>query len=199
MARRSDHTREELRALALKSARAIVREEGVSRLSTRKVADKIGYTSGTLYQVFRNRDDLVEQMNAETLHMLFEKCSPVQSDRTIHDRLSILANGFVAFANERPDEWAAVINYTYATDHEWSKLYDKNLEQLLGLLVEATAELYTESGCTNQMTDVRLLWQSLYGIFSLGAANRLGKDQSVEASVDALIELYLSARVAEHD
>ncbi len=193
MARRSDHTREELRALALKSARDIVREEGVSRLSTRKVADKIGYTSGTLYQVFRNRDDLVEQMNAETLHMLFEKCSPVQSDRTIHDRLSILANGFVAFANERPDEWAAVINYTYATDHEWSKQYDENLEQLLGLLVEATAELYTEIGSVTQMTDVRLLWQSLYGIFSLGAANRLGKGQTVQASVDALIKLYLSA------
>ena len=199
MARRSDHTREELRDLALKSARDIVREEGVSRLSTRKVADKIGYTSGTLYQVFRNRDDLVEQMNAETLNLLFQKCSPVDSNRAIHDRLSRLASGFVTFANEHPNEWTAVINYAYATDHEWSKQYDENLEQLLGLLVEATAELYTEIGSVTQMTDVRLLWQSLYGIFSLGAANRLGKDQSVEASVDALIELYLSARVAGHD
>ena len=199
MARRSDHTREELRDLALKSARDIVREEGVSRLSTRKVADKIGYTSGTLYQVFRNRDDLVEQMNAETLNLLFQSCSPVDLDKAIHDRLLRLASGFVAFANEHPNEWAAVINYAYATDHEWSKLYDKNLDQLLGLLVEATAELYTKKGSVNQITDVRLLWQSLYGIFSLGAANRLGKDQSVEASVGALIELYLSARIAKDD
>ena len=63
MARRSDHTRAELKDLALEAARSIVREKGVSALSTRKLADRIGYTSGTIYQVFQNRDDLVEQMN----------------------------------------------------------------------------------------------------------------------------------------
>ena len=44
MARRSDHTRDELRRMALDAARAIVEEDGLRGLSTRRLAKAIGYT-----------------------------------------------------------------------------------------------------------------------------------------------------------
>ena len=59
MARRSDHTREELRRLILQAARRIIRDKGVAALSARKVASDIGYTVGTIYQHFNGMDAIL--------------------------------------------------------------------------------------------------------------------------------------------
>lgn len=67
MARRSDHSREEIRAMALAAAQQIVTEQGFAALNARKIASAIGYTVGTLYLVFKNLDDLFLQLNARTL------------------------------------------------------------------------------------------------------------------------------------
>ncbi|MEZ5601737.1 MAG: helix-turn-helix domain-containing protein, partial [Candidatus Competibacteraceae bacterium] len=63
MGRRNEHTREELRQIALEAAEELVAAQGLSGLSTRKVAARIGYTVGSLYMIFRNLDDLIAQMN----------------------------------------------------------------------------------------------------------------------------------------
>ena len=70
MARRSDHTREELRRMALDAARAIIESDGLRALSTRRLAKAIGYTPGTLYQLFEDLDDLIIEVNVETLDAL---------------------------------------------------------------------------------------------------------------------------------
>ncbi len=66
MARRADHTREELASMALKAARDIIVKSGAAAFSTREVAARMGYTVGTLYQLFRDAEDLIERVNAET-------------------------------------------------------------------------------------------------------------------------------------
>ena len=47
MARRSDHSREELYDLALSAAREIAEAEGLRGLTARRIAEKIGYTPGS--------------------------------------------------------------------------------------------------------------------------------------------------------
>ena len=82
MARRADHTREELHRMALDAAREIVDAEGLRGIKARKIMDKIGYTVGTLYQLFDDLDDLIVHMNTETLDALYEDC-PTRMPRTI--------------------------------------------------------------------------------------------------------------------
>ena len=65
MARRKDHTREELTQLAIKAGRELVVEKGSAALTARNVAQAIGYTPGTLYNVFENIDALVAAINIE--------------------------------------------------------------------------------------------------------------------------------------
>ena len=67
MGRRSDHSRDEIQKMAIDAAAKIVETEGFQSVTARKVASKIGYTVGTLYHVFRNFDDLVIHMNAQTI------------------------------------------------------------------------------------------------------------------------------------
>ena len=184
MARRSDHTREELGALILTNARRIVREDGVDALTARKIAAAAGYTVGTIYQHFGNMDDLVHRLNGETLRMLLVDCSKVPEQRETRDRLFALAKTFVGFA---------VIFYRYGPGHEWSADYDRIVDQLLGLLLDATSALCGDRDQKEQILDVRLLWASMYGIFSLNANGRLGQGTTLDEMAHRLIDIFVRA------
>ena len=67
MGRRNDHTRKELKEMAIKAGVELIEEGGFQNFSIRKVAARIGYSAGTLYNVFENSDDLVFHINSVTL------------------------------------------------------------------------------------------------------------------------------------
>ena len=71
LARCYDHSREQLREMALAAAREIVALDGLCGLTTRKVAARIGYTVGTIYNLFDDLDHLIVQMNGQTLDELY--------------------------------------------------------------------------------------------------------------------------------
>ena len=62
----------------LESARAILVEEGFRALSTRAVATRAGCSIGTIYNHFRDFDDVVLHLNAETLTQLGEALASLQ-------------------------------------------------------------------------------------------------------------------------
>jgi len=49
MARRSEHSLQELKVMVLDAAEAIVIKEGFSELKVRKIAVEIGYTVGSIF------------------------------------------------------------------------------------------------------------------------------------------------------
>ena len=66
MARRSDHTKDELKDIILSASRKIIEKEGFQNLSARKIATAIKYAPGTLYNFCKNLDELILQINAQT-------------------------------------------------------------------------------------------------------------------------------------
>ena len=87
MARRSEHSLEELKALVLDAAETIVIDEGFSELKVRKIAMEIGYTVGSIYMVFANMADLIMHINARTLDALAAQLEQIQ-DMTLSSRLN---------------------------------------------------------------------------------------------------------------
>ena len=69
MGRRSDHSREELRALIVAEGHRQLAEVGYARFSAREVAKRIGYSIGTIYNVFGTLDQLILAINGETLDL----------------------------------------------------------------------------------------------------------------------------------
>ncbi len=67
MGRRSEHSIEEIRSMALDAADGLLKEQGLAGFSTRAIAKAMGYTAGTLYLAFRNLDDLVLQLNRRSI------------------------------------------------------------------------------------------------------------------------------------
>src|SRR5687767_12593733 len=67
MGRRSDHSRAELEELILLAGEAHLAQVGFAAFSAREVAKRIGYSIGTIYNVFGSYDRLVLAINARTL------------------------------------------------------------------------------------------------------------------------------------
>lgn len=194
MARRSDHSRKELRQLALDAAAEIVRENGLSQLKARKIAERIGYTVGTLYQVFKNLDDLVEQMNLNTLSELYDHCEKVDFDREPAESLMELALSLATFIDANSKLWRAVIFHQLPDEHVRPKEYDDMVIRLHGLIMNAINPYFSSDQKEEQMHDARVLWASMYGIYSLGTADRLSKDESITTMVETLIEMYIALK-----
>ncbi|NOR80350.1 MAG: TetR family transcriptional regulator [Methyloprofundus sp.] len=70
MARRSEHSQQEIKQMVLQAAEDIVHEQGFSALKVRKIAADIGYTVGSIYMVFANMNDLHMHIKARTWQKL---------------------------------------------------------------------------------------------------------------------------------
>ncbi len=81
MARRSDHTREELKVLIIEESWNIIKKHGFEGLTARRIAKNTGYAPGTIYNLFSSMDDLYLELNAKTLDLLLA----VLSDPKCHD------------------------------------------------------------------------------------------------------------------
>ncbi|MGZ8946503.1 MAG: TetR/AcrR family transcriptional regulator, partial [Methylococcaceae bacterium] len=98
MAKRSEHTQEELKALVLSAAEAIVIDEGFSELKVRRIAAEIGYTVGSIYMVFINMADLIMHINAKTLDAISAQLEQVQ-DCSTEQSIEALAMTYLSYAS----------------------------------------------------------------------------------------------------
>jgi len=110
MGRRSDHSRPELEQLILREGHRQMAEHGFTRFSAREVAKRIGYSIGTLYNVFGTYDRLVLAINTETFRLwaghLQERLSKAGADR-----IQALVEGYFSFARENRNLWTAIYDH----------------------------------------------------------------------------------------
>lgn len=110
MGRRSDHTREELEGLVLSAGREHLAETGLARFSGREVAKRVGYSIGTLYNLFGSVDGLLTAINGQTLRRWTHELR-ARLEGGDGDRLATLVQGYFAFAEAHPHLWAAVYEH----------------------------------------------------------------------------------------
>jgi len=195
MARRSDHSRDEIHQMALDAAEAIIVVEGYKGMSARKVASAIGYTVGTLYLVFENLDDIVLQLNGRTLDKLFDwLVASRRAGGKSQDGLIALANAYVAYAEAETPRWNMLFEYVAEKGNSLPDWYLMKLSKVFGL-VEDT--LWPLAGHHRSKLEVeqaaRVLWAGVHGICTLKIRQRLdlAGGQSTEAMAQMLIENFL--------
>ena len=195
MARRSDHTRDELRTLALEAAREVAESEGWRGLTARKVATRIGYSVGTLYNVFQDLDDMIIAVNGETLDALFAHLQAAMAGQTAaepEEALRILGDAYIAFIDRHPNLWDILFEHRLPPGRGLPPWYDGKLAKLLGLLEKAIAPLFSDSERAERGRAARVLWCAMHGICSLARSGKLGivSPDSVEAMARQLITNY---------
>jgi AcrR family transcriptional regulator len=195
MARRSDHSREELREMAITAAEQIVVGQGSEGLSARKVATAIGYTVGTLYLVFENLDDLILNINARTLDRLHARMKASQAQcGDAGDCLLQLGQVYIRFADEDPHRWAMVFEHRLTDDQAAPAWYQEKITRMFAL-VEEGLEPLAGGHTRDEITQAsRALWGGVHGICILALAGNLGIAgvESVQDLTKTLITNYLS-------
>ncbi len=201
MARRSDHSREELTNMALEAAERIVSNDGPQALTARAVATAIGYSPGTLYLVFRNLDDLVFHLNARTLDELGEKLyEAVAWAEGPNETLRVLARAYIRFARDNPHRWNLVFTHHLSEAETAPAFYQSRIDTLFAGVEEVLAPLGTES-LTHAASSARALWGGVHGICALGLTGklRLAGGASMESLADTLVNNFLIGYMHEHD
>ncbi|MDV7391207.1 TetR/AcrR family transcriptional regulator, partial [Arthrospira platensis SPKY1] len=164
MGRRNEHTREELREIALQAAEQLVAAHGLAGLSTRKVVARIGYTVGSLYLVFRNLDDLIAQMNERTLDILQERLQVAAAGQPPAAALRALAQAYIAFALAQTHRWLALYQHRMPEGQSVPPSFAAKVEQMFDLVQRELALLGPRRPPADNALAARALWSGVHGI-----------------------------------
>ena len=129
MAKRSEHSPEELKALVLNAGESIIVEEGFSALTVRKIAVKIGYTVGSIYMVFKNMADLTMQINESTLDAISAALKLVQ-EPSPEQSIEAIALAYLSYANHNFYRWHNVFKNPLSSTTENPITYQKKLDNV---------------------------------------------------------------------
>jgi AcrR family transcriptional regulator len=110
MGRRSDHSRTELRELIIEEGHRQMAEQGFAHFSARQVARAIGYSVGTIYNLFPSIDHLLLAINTRTFNQWTEHLL-ARLENTGSDRIRALVEAYFSFAREHPNLWMAIYDH----------------------------------------------------------------------------------------
>lgn len=164
MARRSDHSREHLKDMALNAAIRIVETEGFEKLTARRLAGEIGYTPGTLYNIFGSMDGLYYAINALTLETLLNTLAKAGlKTADAQESLMEMAGAYIGFAHKNTHLWLMLFNAPLTgSPPDW---YAEKIESVFIPLEKALLSLYDENTPKQEITlAARTLWAAVHGI-----------------------------------
>jgi AcrR family transcriptional regulator len=181
-------------ALALDAARDIVADEGFRGLTARRVAERIGYSVGTLYNVFENLDDLIVHLDASLLDRLYEAVTDGPRETDIETALKALAGRYIAFVEANRNQWELMFEHKLPPGRDLPEWYYSKLHRLLALVSDTIEPLYGPSEAAACARAVRVLWAGVHGIATLAGTGKLSIISADGAGelIDNLIETYIA-------
>ncbi|MHA2326058.1 MAG: TetR/AcrR family transcriptional regulator [Promethearchaeota archaeon] len=192
MARRNDHSRKDIKNMAINAGLEIIEAKGFLGLSTRKVASKIGYSVGTLYNVFENFNDLVFHINAITLKELYYYVEENLNSQQGVEAIKKIGASYIDYSIESSNKWNALFEYNRPPESEVPDWYLEKVNKLLTIPEQYLMPMFGGDEDTAKKVS-RILWGGIHGICSLGLTHRLGGDgaEVLKAMAYSLIENYL--------
>ncbi|EHA1125986.1 TetR family transcriptional regulator [Vibrio navarrensis] len=194
MARRNDHTREELVALTLQTVKDFLSENSYHELSLRKLANMIGYVPSTLVNVFGNYNLLLLHAIAQTLDELSnEAMTAMQNSPDSKQALFNLAYCYHDFAQRNPYRWQLIFehNMNGAELPEWQA---KRIDHMTGMLESLLIQISPEHSPSEVLQASRVLWSGVHGITLLSVDDKFFSAEPVDGKqlINNLLSNYLA-------
>ncbi|WKJ92092.1 TetR/AcrR family transcriptional regulator [Methylomonas montana] len=191
MARRSEHSQEQIREMVLVAAETIVVEDGFNALTVRKIAMEIGYTVGSIYMVFANMNDLATHVKARTLDELAKQLSDCAPTGGVEQHILTLAETYLNFAAQHFNRWRMIFDVqSEEAPPEW---YQQKIEQLFAIVEELFKQLTPNGSPEQSRLAARTLWSGVHGIciLSLTAKPQTSDVEVSKLSVDLLVNTFI--------
>ncbi|MEE9354489.1 MAG: TetR/AcrR family transcriptional regulator [Methylococcaceae bacterium] len=195
MARRSEHSLEEIKELILAATEEIVEEEGFEALKVRKIAMNIGYTVGSIYMVFDNMEDLILHVKARTLDALNEYLDEViKINPDPEASIFALCKGYAKFADEHFNFWIMLFSYQSAKPEPLPDWYQEKVNQPFIKFEIFFQKIAPQKNQVEIKNASRTVWAGVHGVCLLALAKKLELVglEGVEDSIDMLVGNFLA-------
>lgn len=192
MGRRSDHSREELEQLILSEGQKLMAETGFARFSAREVAKRIGYSVGTISNVFGSVDGLVVAINSRTFTLWADWLERELRNVTGPGRISALVKGYFDFAESNLNLWAAIYEHRLPPDMEMPEWLANERSGLTDIIAREVAAVLPEKERPDAPRLTRSLIATVHGHCSfalIGSFALLGESDPLGLATDRVREV----------
>lgn len=162
MGRRSDHSRSELRELILGEGHRQLAEVGYAHFSARELAKRIGYSVGTIYNVFGSLDQLMLGLNGVTL-MLWRDYLETRLRLVEEDRLKIAIRAYFEFAVLNRHSWTALYDFRLPDGVQAPEDYKDKVKAIFGVVIAEIAAVLAMDRRDHAPALARSLLASVHG------------------------------------
>ena len=190
MGRRNDHSVEQLQELILKAAEKIIEQEGYQKLSARKISQEIGYTVGTLYNVFKNLNEIILKVNARTLINLHKKIKLNLTQN--HNSMPELAKCYIDFWKSNVQLADMLFNYSMPKGEEFPPWAQLEIDKMF--LTVSSALLPTlKNNLPLAQKATSVLWAGMHGICTLCLSGKMSiiSLENAYSLADSFVRGYL--------
>lgn len=172
MGRRSVHSPEELRQLILDASRTIVERNGISGLSAREIARMIGYSPGTLYNIFENLDDVLLTLQVQLLARTVDHLKRVPLGTNGEENVDALTHAYIDFALANRRMWNLLFAHSVPSPSTVPPPFHEHLINLAEIFRKGLAPLAPPEALEGLDTTARALFASVHGIAAVAASEK---------------------------
>ncbi|MBS3963600.1 MAG: TetR/AcrR family transcriptional regulator [Methylomonas sp.] len=181
MARRSEHTLEQIRDMVLSAAEAIVSQHGIEALTVRKIAMDIGYTVGSIYMVFANMNDLEMHIKGRVLDELADSLRDCKGCESPQAEIQVMADHYLEFARQHVNRWRMIFDAD--GNQSLPAWYLEKIDALFDLAAQPLHRLMPERSHEDVTLATRALWSGVHGVCLLSLNGSLGRAGAQQAGV----------------
>lgn len=173
-------------------------EVGFARFSAREVAKRIGYSIGTLYNVFGSYDRFLLAINTRTFQ-LWTTDLRTALDRCGGDRIRCLVESYFAFARSHRNLWLAIYDHHLPPDLTMPEEQDWLRGELTRIVVEEVAAAVPVAAAPQVPSLARSLVATVHGHCAFDIAGSfalMGEKEPVEMALARVRESLAVASAA---
>ena len=157
--------------MSIHAARAIIRGKGVQGLSARSVAKRIGYTPGTLYQLYDSFDHLILAVNVGTVAEIRQRMDRATRNLTDPvDKLNAIARVYTEYALAHPGLWRLAFEHMMP---DRAKPPAALTDQTDAIFLWISELLSQATGSPRADVSAAALWAGVHGVCHLSVTGKL--------------------------
>ncbi|RIZ66567.1 MAG: TetR/AcrR family transcriptional regulator [Methylococcales bacterium] len=198
MARRSEHSQEQIKTMILDAAEQVVITEGFSALKARDIAKEVGYTAGSLYMVYANMADLILHIHARTLAAIALQLQQIPLSKT-ESVMESLALVYMNYSVQNFNRWRFIFDDHLLLGAEIPDWYQDKIDHVYAQFELQLAQLKPQLDALEIKMTATAFFAGVHGICALSITRTHDNDsiKQLEATVLILVRHFMRGWVSK--
>lgn len=201
---RKEREKDELREIILKAASEIMEEEGVDKLSIRKIAAKIEYSPAIIYHYFKNKEDIINILMKKGYEKILSGLFSLEYlSNKPEERLKEVLKRYILMALSMSDEYKTVmLNASPEVLSHTSVLFKgaTSERKALALLCNFVKDLSENKKLEDEAAELtaQIVWAATFGLIIRLITEKDTKEEQKEKLISHHVELMTAMIIGKH-